>query len=112
MRWNGKIGLVVAVLVLGLLGAACSDDDEVGTGSPDTTAPDGDGLAAEPSQRELDERYVGLEKQEAIEAAQDEGVPWRIEREDDEEFVLTMDYVPDRVNFSVDDGVVTAVRAG
>jgi hypothetical protein len=129
-----RAGLGAVAVVVLLTTAACGDDDETvesgsdsaqdqgedgaaGTGA-DPTGPtpiepgDGAVIPEEPAQAELDATYVGLTKDEAIAAAEEAGVPWRIEREDGEDFALTMDYRPDRVNFSVEDGEVTAVRAG
>ncbi len=125
MRRAG-LGAVAVAAVL-LTAAACGDDDETvesgsdttvgevaeGPGAPTPIEPgDGATLPEEPEQAELDATYVGLSKDDAIAAAEEAGVPWRIEREDGEDFALTMDYRPDRVNFSVEDGVITAVRAG
>lgn len=56
--------------------------------------------------------YVGSSLREAIDAAESEGRVWRLAREDDEEFALTMDYRPDRVNFEVDAGIVTSAWMG
>jgi hypothetical protein len=118
---------VGAMAAMALLVAGCGDDDETVESGSDTTGGevadgpsgptpiepgDGAALPEEPDQEELDATYVGLTKDEAIAAAEEAGVPWRIEREDGEEFALTMDYRPDRVNFSVEEGVITAVRAG
>jgi hypothetical protein len=122
-----RAGLGVMAAAVLLSGAACGDDDETVESGSDTTAGEvadgpgaptpiepGDGatLPGEPDQAELDAAYVGLSKDDAIAAAEEAGVPWRIEREDGEDFALTMAYRPDRVNFSVEDGVITAVRAG
>lgn len=110
---------VVAVAVLALTTAGCGDDDEtVESGADTTTAPvpiepgEGAAIPEEPDQAELDAAYVGLSKEDAIAAAEEAGVPWRIAREDGEDFALTMDYLPERVNFTVEDGVITAVTAG
>ena len=56
--------------------------------------------------------YQGLTKAAAIARAEDEGRPWRILREDDEHFPATMDFVPERVNFEIDDGEVTEATFG
>lgn len=124
MRRAG-LGVMAAALLLTV--AACGDDDETvesgsdttggevadGPGAPTPIEPgDGATLPEEPDQAELDATYVGLSKDDAIAAAEEAQVPWRIEREDGEDFALTMDYRPDRVNFTVEDGVITAVRAG
>jgi hypothetical protein len=56
--------------------------------------------------------YLGLTSDDAIARADAEGRVWRIAREDDEHYALTMDYRPDRVNLEIDDGVVTAAWMG
>lgn len=44
--------------------------------------------------------------------ADENALPSRIVRVDDESFGVTDDYRPDRLNFEVDDGVVTVVTLG
>ncbi len=61
---------------------------------------------------ETADAFVGLEKQAAIRKAVREGRPWRIGREDDEQFALTQDYIENRVTFEIDDGTVTKATFG
>ena len=56
--------------------------------------------------------YVGLTKRAAIEKADAGDTPWRITREDDESFMVTQDYVPERLNFEIDNGTVTTAAYG
>ena len=56
--------------------------------------------------------YVGMTKRAAIAAAEADDRPWRIGREDDEQFLLTQDFIEDRVTFEIDDGEVTAATLG
>ena len=56
--------------------------------------------------------YVGLSKQAAIAKAEAEGRPWRISSENGESFPATLDYNPDRVNFDINQGRVTAANFG
>lgn len=98
---------VVALIVVIVVGVctACGDDDaDVGTprGRGGDTAPAAAGAQA----------YVGLAKRAAIAKAEAAGAPWRITREDDEHFVVTQDYVPERLNFEIDDGTVTEATYG
>jgi len=39
-------------------------------------------------------------------------INYRVERRDGESYPLTMDYVPDRANLTIEDGIVTKVRYG
>jgi hypothetical protein len=56
--------------------------------------------------------FVGLRKRAAIDKAEREGRPWRIGREDDQQFGVTQDYVENRVTFEIDDGSVTTATFG
>ena len=56
--------------------------------------------------------YVGLLLSEAKALAAADGVTFRILRNDDQTFVGTMDYRTDRLNFHVDDGIVTSCTKG
>lgn len=64
---------------------------------PDTDAPDG---------------LIGLTEDEAAQAAAGAGWTTRIVSRDGEDFAITKDYRLDRVNFTVVNGVVTAVYVG
>jgi hypothetical protein len=95
--------LAVAVTVAGLTACGGGDDPSTdrGTGTR-TTTPSSDPAAA----------YVGLDTVAAIAKADADHRPWRIAREDDEQFLLTQDHVPDRVTFEIDDGKVTTATLG
>jgi hypothetical protein len=56
--------------------------------------------------------FVGLTTADAVAAAETEGRAWRIASEDGESFALTMDYVPTRVNFEVEAGIVADAWMG
>jgi hypothetical protein len=72
------------------------------TTTPGTTSPGS----------ETADAFVGMTKQAAIRKAEREGRPWRIGREDDEQFALTQDYIENRVTFEIDDGTVTKATFG
>jgi len=59
-----------------------------------------------------DLRYVGLTKAAAKELAASEGVKSRVVLEDGEAFMVTRDYLPERLNFEVVKGRVTRVTRG
>jgi hypothetical protein len=97
----GVILVVGVVGVLGVLGA-CGGDD-------------GDRPAVDPQPQETRDpaaAYVGMPKADAIAAAEADGRPWRLGREDDEQFLVTQDFIEDRVTFEIDDGVVTKATLG
>jgi len=94
------VAAIVAVAALG----ACGGDDSArtpsgGNGRPETTVP-------------VATAYVGLTKSAAIAKAKASDTPWRITREDDEQFMVTQDYDPTRLNFEIDDGKVTTATYG
>jgi hypothetical protein len=56
--------------------------------------------------------YVGRTRAQATATANAAGIPWRITRVDDEWNMVTQDYVVNRLNFEIDDGVVTRATLG
>lgn len=54
-------------------------------------------------------KYIGLEENEALEKAEGDGVPARVIRRDGEDLPVTMDFMPDRLNFTIEEGVVRDV---
>jgi hypothetical protein len=100
--WSVRlVGSAVVVVAL----AACGGGDDAGSanGGGTTTTATGSATA---------DAFVGLRKQAAIARAEQEGRPWRIGREDDEQFALTQDYIEDRVTFEIDDGEITKATFG
>lgn len=91
------------VVALPLAGAACGGDDRKSVNTNGNGSTTGD---TSPSS------YVGLTKKAAIDKAEANDVPWRILREDDEQFPATMDFNPERINFEIDDGKVTKATNG
>jgi len=59
-----------------------------------------------------DDRYIGLTQEAAMALAKKEGVPSRVVSVDGEVGMVTMDYRPDRLNFTVVKGKVTKVTRG
>ncbi len=56
--------------------------------------------------------FSGLTEAEAVELAESNGLPWRVVRVDEEIFAVTFDLRPNRLNFELDDGLVTGVSLG
>ena len=94
---------VLVVLALASVAAACGNDDgdKVSSGSKQSTTSDTSAQS-----------YVGLTKKEAIAKAEASDTPWRITREDKETFMVTQDFVENRVNFEIDNGTVTKATNG
>ena len=88
-----------------MAGCGSDSDNSASSGNGDK------GNAADPGPgKESD--YVGLTKRAAIAKAEADDRPWRVGREDDEQFALTQDFIPDRVTFEIDDGTVTQATFG
>lgn len=130
-RPAGRPSVLVAVAVVLVVVSGCGDPEreavrqEDEPGVTETTVSEDDSAETPPSQTPDPEpdptstpsdpaaaAYVGLTKDEAISLAESQSRPWRITREDDEMFPVTMDYQPDRINFEIDDGSVTAATFG
>ena len=95
---------LIAVLGLGLgVGLAACGGDDAPDGAGDDSAVVDDVLPFDSS------LIIGLPLAEAEEAAEAEGFVLRTAIEDGEPLALTMDFVTNRVNVEVTDGVVTGV---
>jgi hypothetical protein len=70
------------------------------------------GAALAATQPDASSAFVGLATADAIALAEADGRLWRVASEDGESFALTMDYVPTRVNFEIEAGIVTAAWMG
>ena len=55
------------------------------------------------------ESYISLTVEEAGNLATSNGIEWRVVREDGEDFDVTADFTPGRLNFSVINGLVSSV---
>jgi hypothetical protein len=105
----------VVAVTIGLAACGGGDDNSRSVSSsrgstttvPVTTTP---GTTSPGS--ETADAFVGLKKQTAIRKAEREGRPWRIGREDDEQYAVTQDYIENRVTFEIDDGTVTKATFG
>lgn len=71
-----------------------------------------DGATLTPVEPDAADGYLGLSKDDAIGRAESEGRMWRIASEDGEQFALTMDYRPDRINFDIEAGFVAFAWMG
>lgn len=90
--------------------AGCGGDD-----GPSRTGSGPDGGKADGGRKADDtgaDAYVGLTKKAATAQADAAGTTWRITREDDESFPVTLDFNPERLNFEIDDGKVTQATYG
>lgn len=124
---TGYVALATAA-VAGAIGlAACGGTGEV-TPAPDTPVPvePDSGIGDTPIPVEPDggtgasggtmlagdvleaADFVGMTLDVAGSWAEENGRQWRVGRQDGEELALTEDFVPGRVTFTVEDGVVTA----
>ena len=106
---NSLVGLVAALVVSGAGG--CGDDSQptTSTSEPTTTqpallCPEAGGDDA------LDTAtLVGETVDQASVTAKDHGCEVRVVEEDGEEFAVTLDFNPDRINVAVEDGAITKI---
>jgi hypothetical protein len=91
-----------------------------GSGTPGSP---GDGVTNPPGQEPIDpmppeiplneaNALLGMTEAEAADYAENQGWAMRIASRDGEQFALTMDYSPTRVNLSIEQGLVTYVFIG
>ncbi|MGJ8697465.1 MAG: hypothetical protein ACSHYF_14200 [Verrucomicrobiaceae bacterium] len=59
-----------------------------------------------------DSPYIGLTKEAAMLRAKKEGKRARVVSEDGRQSMVTKDYRPDRLNFTIEAGKVTRVQGG
>lgn len=109
---EGDVGTVVAITDELLAFRKSVTETTVNSSPPPDTAPLPE--PAEPgalSQAEAD-GLIGLTEQEAIKTAESKGWIVRIAARDGEYFMLTSDYVTNRVNLTVEKTLVTSVAIG
>lgn len=111
---DGDMGTVIA-----LSDAAFSFDEETtpGTGEPEPAPAPGVDPGVEPGTSEpipveKANTLVGLTEDEAMQVAADSGWDYRVASRDGENFMLTTDYVTNRVNVSITNGLITEVTVG
>jgi hypothetical protein len=57
-------------------------------------------------------KIIGLREDEAMKVAASNGWEFRVSARDGEQYMLTTDYIPNRVNVVIVDGEVTEVSVG
>jgi len=93
--------------LLGLLAiASCQPKPSPEKGNPEPAAEEASDGVPKP------ESFVGLKLEEAEARAKEADLPFRVVRKDGEDFPVTRDYRPERLNFTVENGVVTKVTNG
>ena len=109
VRFGRRAIPAAALVTLVILAVACGGDDDDGSSSAATSsATTGTGASSE---AEFDD-YIGLTVADATAKAEADDRPSRVIEEDGEKFPVTMDFIPERLNFVVVDGEVTAVTTG
>ena len=63
-------------------------------------------------QEEIRKRFKGLTEKEAEEICDQESIKYRVTREDKNNYIVTHDYLPERLNFEIDSGLITKVSFG
>ncbi|RYD66016.1 MAG: hypothetical protein EOP83_06085 [Verrucomicrobiaceae bacterium] len=95
-----------SLLLLTLLAAACQPKNTPQPPPPESAEKQPSDAVPTP------ESFVGLTLQEAEAKAKEADLPHRVVRNDGEDFPVTRDYRPERLNFTVEKGVVTKVTTG
>lgn len=103
-----RAGLLAMVAVLGVVAAG----GLVGCGSDPAARTDRRAAATDATDPADPQSYVGRTRAQATATANAAGIRWRITRVDDESNMVTQDYDANRLNFEIDDGVVTRATLG
>jgi hypothetical protein len=109
--------LLLAIALLGFLWLVAEGDEDPGDAENLPAGNNGEFIELPPEQDDMtdieepeyerDPSYEGLTEEEAITQAEEADTPYRVIARDGEQFPATMDYNPERINFTVEDGVVT-----
>lgn len=108
--------VVIGLLVFNRIAQAPATNDNAPTQSgnaqsptitPEPTLPDD--LQPPANASEIAGEYIGLSEAEATAKADQNNLTYRVIARDDETIPITMDYRPDRMNFTVQNGQVTKV---
>lgn len=59
-----------------------------------------------------DNDFIGLTKDEAFKLCEQLGLKYRVIMEDDEPFIVTMDFKFDRINFHIQNNLVVSQKRG
>ena len=98
-----------SVILLPFLIVACQPKHSPNPpNSESTEAAETQDAAAKPTP----ESFVGLELKAAQEKADKADLPHRVVHQDGKDFPVTRDYRPERLNFTVEKGIVTKVSNG
>jgi len=95
-----------SLLLLFLLLSACQQEQKPESPPPEKTAEQAPAPAPTP------QSFVGLPLKEAETRAEQADLPHRVISQDGQEFPVTRDYRPERLNFTVENGIVTKVTNG
>lgn len=55
---------------------------------------------------------IGKTKKEGIDFLQENNIKYRVVRTDSVDYIITCDFIPDRVNLEFDNGVITSYHNG
>lgn len=94
------------LLFIPFLAVACQPRNSPGPPSPDSAEKQPTDSIPTP------DSFVGMTLRDAEAKAEKADLPHRVVRKDGEDFPVTRDYRPERLNFTVEKGVVTKVTNG
>ncbi|WP_426564459.1 hypothetical protein ACPPVT_00565 [Angustibacter sp. McL0619] len=104
-------GMLAAVALL----AACGSDNtgtKPSAGSTPTSSSTEDPSMSSTGVEQMAASVVGMSEDDALKAISDAGLTSRVVARDGEEFPVTMDLQPDRINLTIDDAKVTKATVG
>ena len=100
MFTRNAVVATLMVVAMAMLAAACGGAGAEMAAEPPTTVDGADDRSST--------GFLGLSTEEAAARADEQGRPWRVIREDGVDLAVTADYSGDRLNFTVENGVVVA----
>ena len=105
---NSRRIAIAATAIAGAFALAACGGGAGETANPPSSPARGDESTVLAGVPPAADQFVGLPLEVARSFAEEQGIQWRVGRQDGEELAVTADFVPGRVTFTVEDGVVTA----
>lgn len=102
---NRSLPIITALVFIHALNACTSEP-------PDTTMDEKPSAEESLSTKSTDETFIGLDEKAAQTLAKDQKLHFRVTKRDGTDLPATMDYRPDRINATIEDGKITATSRG
>lgn len=115
IKGRTRLAAAGAMLAAVALLAACGSDNtgtKPSAGSTPTSSSTEDPSMSSTGVEQMAASVVGMSEDDALKAISDAGLTSRVVARDGEEFPVTMDLQPDRINLTIDDAKVTKATVG